>query len=61
VRRAWGGRLAKTPFVPLAPDVFAEDDAKWTFERDARGKVRGVVVSSERTQGVRLEKRQEAE
>ncbi len=60
VRRAWGGRLAKTPLVPLAPDVFAEGDVKWTFERDAHGKVGQAVVSAERTQGVRLEKRQQA-
>jgi CubicO group peptidase (beta-lactamase class C family) len=56
-RRTWGGRLATAPLRPTSHDVFAEDDVVWTFERDTRGSVRGVVVSSEPTRGVQLQKR----
>jgi CubicO group peptidase (beta-lactamase class C family) len=57
VRRAWGGRFSATPLVPTGNDAFAQGDIGWVFERDERGQVKGVVVSSERTVGVHLTKR----
>ncbi len=45
---------------PVAKDRFAMNDITLSFERDARGKVSGLVVSSSRTRGVRLTKSQVA-
>jgi hypothetical protein len=53
----FGAGLSDEPFVPLAADVFVLGGVDGRFERDARGKVRGLVLSSERTRHVRLERR----
>jgi len=47
--------------MPLGPrvarDLFVSDDVGWRFERDARGKIVRLVVSTERAIGVVLVRR----
>jgi len=57
---SWGGALAREPLRPLLADVFVIAGVAVTFERDARGKVKTLVIDSGRTQGVRLERRDRA-
>jgi len=52
-----GGAPRRTPFTPLARDLFATDDVGWRFERDARGKVVRLVASTDRARGVILTRR----
>jgi CubicO group peptidase (beta-lactamase class C family) len=57
VARTWGGR-PMVPLTPVAKDVFSVGgEVGCRFERDARGKVTGLTVTTSRTLGVKLKKR----
>ena len=56
--RSWGGSFRMEPLVPVAKDVFSlEGEVGCRFERDTRGKVVAVVMTTSRTLGVRLTRR----
>ena len=57
VMRSWGSPDEDTHLKPVARDYLLADGAGFSFERDKRGKVTGVVISDERTRGVRLTRR----
>jgi hypothetical protein len=52
-----GGAPRRTPFTPVARDLFGAEDVGLRFERDARGKVVRLIASTDRAQGVVLVRR----
>jgi hypothetical protein len=60
-----GGAARSAPFTPIARDLFEtndeslrfSDEAGWRFERNARGKIARLVVSSDRAWNVVLVRR----
>jgi CubicO group peptidase (beta-lactamase class C family) len=52
-----GGASRKAAFTPVARDLFATEDEGWRFERDARGRVARLVVSTDRAREVVLLRR----
>jgi hypothetical protein len=54
-----GGAARSAPFTPIARDLFESDvdEAGWRFERNARGKIVRLVVSTDRAWNVVLVRR----
>ena len=57
VQAPLGGAALRTPLLPVARDLFAMEDVGWRFERDARGRIVRLVVSTDRTREVALSRR----